>query len=62
MSVCVLFALYFVTGNMFLCVDLSSGSYSYGATSSLLVRGHSRAKQRVVLFLSVFIISGFFSM
>lgn len=42
-------------------LDLFAGSNSYGATNNLLSRGHSQAKHRVVLFLTVFVISGFFS-
>lgn len=41
--------------------DLSAGSTSYGATNILLFRGHSQAKRRVILFLTVFVIGGFFS-
>ena len=37
------------------------GSAFYGATEALIVRGHSQAKQRAVLFLTVFTISGFCS-
>ena len=37
------------------------GSAFYGATEALIVRGHSQAKRRAVLFLAVFTISGFCS-
>lgn len=33
----------------------------YGATEALIIRGQSQAKKRVILFLTVFVISGFFS-
>ena len=37
------------------------GSAFYGATEALIVRGHSQAKRRAVLFLAVFTITGFCS-
>ena len=37
------------------------GSAFYGATEVLIVRGHSQAKRRAVLFLAVFTITGFCS-
>ena len=33
----------------------------YGATEALIIRGQSQAKKRVVLFLTVFVVTGFFS-
>jgi len=33
----------------------------YGATEALIIRGQSQARKRVIYFLTVFIISGFFS-
>ena len=33
----------------------------YGATEALIIRGQSQAKKRVILFLTVFVFSGFFS-
>ena len=33
----------------------------YGGTEALIIRGQSQAKKRVILFLTVFVISGFFS-
>jgi len=39
--------------------DEYPGSTFYGATEALIVRGHSQAKQRAVLFLTVFIATGF---
>jgi len=35
--------------------------YNYGTTKALIVQGQSKARKRVFLFLSVFIIAGFFS-
>lgn len=33
----------------------------YGATEAIIVRGQSQAKLRVIIFLTTFLISGFFS-
>lgn len=33
----------------------------YGTAEALIIRGQSQAKRRVVLFLTVFVITGFFS-
>ena len=33
----------------------------YGATETLIIRGQSQAKKRVILFLTVFVVTGFFS-
>ena len=52
------------TQGVFLSLFLSGeypGSAFYGATEALIVRGHSQAKRRAVLFLAVFTISGFCS-
>lgn len=33
----------------------------YGATETLIIRGQSQAKKRVILFLTIFVVTGFFS-
>lgn len=47
----------------FLCSSTENNRdmYNYGTTKALIVQGQSEAKKRVFLFLSVFIIAGFFS-
>ena len=46
---------------IFVITERGNVSTHYGATEALIIRGHSKAKKRVLLFLTVFIISGFFS-
>ena len=47
--------------NPYVCADKNRLSGYYGATDMVIVRGHSEAKQRVLLYLFVFIVSGFCS-
>lgn len=42
-------------------VERTGVNKTYGVTSNVIVQGQSQAKQRVVYFLTVFLISGFFS-
>lgn len=50
---------------LFLCFLYLEQNHSthnlYGATEALIIRGQSQARKRVIYFLTVFIISGFFS-
>lgn len=43
-------------------LDQTGVHKTYGVTSNIIVQGQSRAKQRVVYFLTVFLISGFFNL
>lgn len=36
-------------------------SSNYGATQVILVQGQSKAKKRIIYFVAVFIVNGFFS-
>ncbi len=36
-------------------------TYTYGATGALLVQGQVKAKKRVLYFITVFVVNGFFS-
>ena len=52
----------FVTdGVCHFCADERREGHSFYGAAALIVRGHSQAKQRVILFLTIFIISGFCS-
>lgn len=48
-------------GACHVCVDAQREGHSFYGAAALIVRGHSQAKQRVILFLTIFIISGFCS-
>ena len=55
------FTKFFYSGGLFIVLIESRGeAYNYGATA-VLARGQSRAAKRVMLFLTVFVFSGFFS-
>ena len=48
--------------NFSLSVRQTRGSHkTYGITSNVIVQGQSRAKKRVIYFLTVFVIGGIFS-
>ncbi len=36
-------------------------THTYGATGALLVQGQVKAKKRVLYFITVFVVNGFFS-
>ena len=44
-----------------ICTDEQREGPSFYGAAALIVRGHSQAKQRVILFLTTFIICGFCS-
>ena len=41
--------------------DEQREGHSFYGAAALIVRGHSQAKQRVILFLTIFVINGFCS-
>lgn len=49
------------TSILFIIVEQTGLHKTYGVTSNIIMQGQSQAKQRVFFFLTVFLISGFFS-